>query len=145
MARREWISLPSELARDSGSRFDPMSLREDWTRRNVAREVAIAIAPREAKTRKHHSVFQRGNSGGFGGLAKLARTHCSTAEHAESAEKGKDGLARTLRAENEPPRAPRRNGAIPRFFVIFVSLVVESSFAPAALPCPLWRQLGTWS
>jgi hypothetical protein len=29
LARREWISLPYELARESGSRLDPMSLREE--------------------------------------------------------------------------------------------------------------------
>ena len=29
MARREWISLPYELARESGSRLDPMSLLEE--------------------------------------------------------------------------------------------------------------------
>src|SRR5271168_1634652 len=29
LARREWISLPYELARESGSRLDPMSLRAE--------------------------------------------------------------------------------------------------------------------
>ena len=29
LARREWISLPSELTRESGSRLDPMSLLEE--------------------------------------------------------------------------------------------------------------------
>src|SRR5208283_2801670 len=29
LARREWISLPYELTRESGSRLDPMSLREE--------------------------------------------------------------------------------------------------------------------
>ena len=29
LARREWISLPYELARESGSRLDPMSLLEE--------------------------------------------------------------------------------------------------------------------
>src|ERR1017187_1643621 len=29
LARREWIALPSELARESGSRLDPMSLRAE--------------------------------------------------------------------------------------------------------------------
>src|ERR1035437_11048258 len=29
LARREWIALPSELTRESGSRLDPMSLLEE--------------------------------------------------------------------------------------------------------------------
>src|SRR5271163_886449 len=29
LARREWISLPYELTRESGSRLDPMSLRAE--------------------------------------------------------------------------------------------------------------------
>jgi hypothetical protein len=29
LARREWISLPYELTRESGSRLDPMSLLEE--------------------------------------------------------------------------------------------------------------------